>query len=75
MKNTTVFGVILLIAGVALLVYQSFTYTKREKILEIGPAKIEADTQHTVPIPPIIGWVVLAGGVALTVNGLRQSKA
>lgn len=72
MKNTTLAGVILAIIGVCLLIYQGFSYTKKEAVLEIGPAKVEAETRHSVPIPPIIGWVVLAGGGFLLVNGLRQ---
>jgi hypothetical protein len=72
MKNTTLPGVILLILGVCILIYQGFSYSKKETVLEIGPAKVEAETRRSVPIPPIIGWVVVAGGAALLFNGLRQ---
>jgi len=72
MKNTLLAGVILTILGVCLLVYQGFSYTKKEKVLEIGPAKVEAETRRSVPIPPVVGWVVVAGGVVLLANGVRQ---
>ncbi len=72
MKNTTLPGVVLLILGAVFLIYHGFYYTKTEKVLEIGPAKIEAQTRHDIPVPPILGWIVVAGGAALLVNGLRQ---
>lgn len=72
MKNTTLAGVIVTILGVCLLIYQGFSFTQKETVLEVGPAKVEAQTRRTVPIPPIIGWVVVAGGIVLLANGFRQ---
>jgi hypothetical protein len=53
-------------------VYQGITYTTREKILEVGPIKATADKERTIPLPPIIGGVALAGGLALLVVGARR---
>ncbi len=75
MKNLTLPGAILLIIGVVLLVYQGFSFTQREKVLDVGPIHATAETQKTVPIPPIVGWVVSAAGAVLLVKGLNSSKA
>lgn len=73
MKNLSVVGVVLIILGVVLLVYQGFSFTQREKVLDVGPIHATADTEKRVSIPPVIGWVVTGAGAVLLVTGLRRS--
>jgi hypothetical protein len=75
MKNLTISGVILIIVGVVLLVYQGFTFTREKKVIDVGPIQATTTTHERVPIPPIIGWVVTAGGLVLLVTGLTRSRA
>ncbi len=75
MKNLTISGVLLVIVGVVLLVYQGFTFTRDKKVIDVGPIQATATTHERVPIPPIIGWVVTAGGLVLLVTGLTRSRA
>jgi len=72
MKTLTLFGIVLIVLGVAALAYQGFTYTSRETVIDIGPIKATADRQRTVPLPPILGIVAVAGGVALMIAGSRK---
>jgi uncharacterized membrane protein len=65
-------GIVLIILGVAALAYQGFTYTTRETIIDIGPLKATADREKTVPLPPLVGIAVVAGGVVLLVVGTRK---
>jgi hypothetical protein len=74
MKGMTITGAILLIVGVVLLVYQGFSFTEREKILDVGPVHATAEKERVVPIPPIIGWVVTGVGAVVLVAGLRRGK-
>jgi len=60
-------GIILTVLGVLALVYQGIQYTSKEKILDIGSIKLSADTKKTIPLPPIVGAVAIAAGVALIV--------
>ena len=73
MKTTALLGVLLVILGIAALVYQGVTYTHRDTILNIGPVHAEADRQHTIPIPPILGIVAIAGGGYLLVTSSRKA--
>jgi len=41
--------------GVIAFSYQGITYTKREKVLDIGPIYATAEKKETIPLPPIIG--------------------
>ncbi|MGH8057277.1 MAG: DUF3185 domain-containing protein [Candidatus Entotheonellia bacterium] len=55
------------------LVYQGITYTTREKILEIGPVAVSQETKRTIPLPPLLGGLALAGGIVLVIVGAKQS--
>jgi len=72
MKTFTLLGLVLIVLGLAALAYQGFTYTTRETVIDIGPIKATADRERTVPLPPILGIVAVAGGVALMIAGARK---
>ncbi len=73
MRPILVLGIILIILGTIALAYQGITYTTREKVLDIGPIEATKRTEKTVPLPPIIGGVVLAAGILLLVMGARKT--
>jgi uncharacterized membrane protein HdeD (DUF308 family) len=72
MKPISIAGIILIVLGVAALAYQGITYTSRETVLDIGPDQATAERQKTVALPPVLGIVAVAGGVALLVVGMRK---
>ena len=72
MKTYTLLGIVLVVLGVAALVYQGFTYTTRETVIDIGPIQATADRQRTFPLPPILGIAAVVGGVALMMAGSRK---
>ena len=73
MKAATVLGIALIVLGVLALAYQGITYTTREKVVDLGPLKITADKEKSIPLPPILGALALAGGVVLVIVGVRKS--
>jgi len=48
------------------------SYTKKETLVNIGPIHAEAERQHTIPLPPIIGVTAVVGGIVLLVLGARN---
>jgi uncharacterized membrane protein YidH (DUF202 family) len=72
MKSAALIGVILIILGIASLAYQGITYTRKETILNVGPIHAEAEREHTIPLPPIIGITAVVGGIVLLVAGTRK---
>jgi drug/metabolite transporter (DMT)-like permease len=60
-----VVGIILVVLGLVGLAWGGFTYTTRQKVLDVGPIHASRDKTHTIPLPPIAGAVALIGGVAL----------
>ena len=75
MRSTTILGIALIILGVVALAYGGITYTQREKIIDIGPVQATADREKTIPLPPILGGLSLAGGVALVIFGSVKSRS
>ncbi len=73
MKLVPLVGVALIVLGVLALAYQGITYTTREKVIDLGPLKASVDKQKTIPLPPILGALALAGGVVLVIVGARKS--
>jgi hypothetical protein len=72
MKSITITGIVLIVIGVLVFDYQGLTYTKREKILEVGPIQATRETSKTIPLPPILGALAIAGGIVLVVKGNKQ---
>lgn len=66
-------GIVLVVLGVLALAYGGFSYTTREKIVDIGPIEATAETEEHVPLPPILGGAALVGGIVLLVFSGRKS--
>jgi hypothetical protein len=64
-------GVLLIVFGLVALALGGFSYTKREKVLDIGPLEATTETRETIPLSPIVGLAAIAGGVALVVTGSK----
>jgi hypothetical protein len=71
-SGVMIVAILLVVIGVVSLAYQGITYTTREKIVEIGPIKATADREKTIPLPPVLGGLALAGGVVLLVVAARR---
>ena len=72
MKAATVLGIALIVLGVLALAYQGITYSTRENVIDLGPLRASVE-EKTIPLPPILGALCLAGGVALVIVGVRKS--
>ena len=72
MKPMTIAGAMLVLLGVLALAYQGVNYTTRETIIDVGPLQATADRERTLPLPPVLGIVVLVGGVVLMIGGARK---
>ena len=69
--NKTARGWILIIIGVVVLIWGSFGFKTREKVIDVGPLHATKETTHYVPYAPIIGGVIVIGGIVLLVSSRR----
>jgi len=72
MDSLRIIGIALLVLGILALAYQGITYTKTEKVLEVGPITATKETKKTIPLPPVLGGVAVVGGIVLLVAGARR---
>ncbi len=70
--TTTVIGIILILVGIATFAYQGFTYTKQEKVAQIGDLQLTANTEKTVHFPPILGGLSIVAGIVLVIVGRKN---
>ena len=72
MTPAKILGVLLIVAGVAGLVYGGFSYTKEEHKAKLGPLQFSVKEKETVAIPVWLSiGAVAAGTILLVINRKR----
>lgn len=69
-----VLGIVLIALGALALAYREISYTKQEKVLDLGPIQATAQREESIPIPPWVGGGAIAAGVILLVVGGRPKR-
>jgi drug/metabolite transporter (DMT)-like permease len=72
-KPSTIIGILLIVLGVVGLAMGGFSFTRKEKVVDLGPIEATADKKESVAIPPVLGALALIGGVVLVVAGSRRT--
>ena len=72
MKPIALIGLLLIVVGLAALVYQGITYTSGDTVMAIGPLEVTTERQKTIPLPPVLGLVAVGAGVVLLTVGVRK---
>lgn len=67
-------GIILAAIGLMMMIYTGFNYVTKEKVVDIGPIEINKETNHPVQWSPIVGVVLLVGGIVIIVTN-KNAKA
>ena len=73
MKPGTIIGLILIVLGVVGFALGGFSFTHKEKVLDVGPIEATAEDKDTVPIPPILAGLAIVGGVVLVATSARRT--
>ncbi len=58
-------GIALAIIGIIMIIYTGFSYITKDKVVDLGPIEINKETAHPVQWSPIVGVVLLIGGIAV----------
>jgi uncharacterized membrane protein HdeD (DUF308 family) len=73
MKAATIVGILLIIVGIAGLAFGGFSFTHKEKVLDVGPIEAHADKKESLPVPPLLGALAIVGGIVLLASGARRA--
>jgi uncharacterized membrane protein YidH (DUF202 family) len=73
MRPVTVVGILLIVLGVVGLALGGFSFTRKEKVVDVGPIEATADKKESLPIPPLLGALAIVGGVVLVAAGARRT--
>jgi hypothetical protein len=65
MNVRQIVAILLIVVGLVSLVWGGISWTREETVLDLGPIQATTRERETVPMPPILGGLLLAGGVAL----------
>jgi uncharacterized membrane protein YidH (DUF202 family) len=65
MRGTVLIAMLLIVGGIAALAVPYFTYTQKERVVDVGPIQIDADKTKQVNIPQIAAIAALIAGLAL----------
>jgi uncharacterized membrane protein YidH (DUF202 family) len=64
-------GILLIVFGIVALLVGGIRYTKREKVIDLGPIQATTEKHEQIPLPPIVGIVAVAAGVVLVIADSR----
>jgi hypothetical protein len=73
MKMTTVLAIVLIAVGIMAFAYQGFSYTTREKVVDLGPLQVTTEKTRTLPLPPIVGMIAAVSGLVLLVTSRKKA--
>jgi hypothetical protein len=73
MKPAGIAGIVLIIVGAIALIYGGITYTSHKTVFKAGPVSASAKTHKTIPLPPVLGIVLVAGGIVLVAVGRKSA--
>ena len=65
-------AIVLILIGVLAMGYQGFSYITRDKVIDLGPVEVTKEHKKTVFLPPVVGGLILIGGIALLVLNSRK---
>jgi hypothetical protein len=72
MKPMVWAGIMLIVLGALALAYQGINYTRKKDVIDMGSIHVTTETQERIQVPPILGGLTLAGGIALLLIGARK---
>lgn len=61
-------AVILIVIGIAIVIWGAFGFRTSEKVLDVGPIHATREKEHNIPYGPLAGGLLTLAGVILLVK-------
>jgi len=69
-----IIGIILICIGLLTLALPYVTFTKQEKVIDIGPLEAVAEKKERIPVSPVIGAVILVAGAGIVIASIKKGS-
>ncbi len=66
-------GIVLIVAGILMFVFGKISFTKQEKVVDLGPIEINKQDKKTLRWPDYAGGIAVLAGVAILVIGRKNN--
>jgi uncharacterized membrane protein len=66
-------GIVLTVIGIVMMLITGFNFVTQKKVVDIGPLHVNKEENHPVQWSPIVGGVLLVGGIAILVSQKNKS--
>ena len=73
-KSIIQVGIALILLGIVAFTYHGGGDTNQEKLVDFGPVQVIAGIKEILALSPLIGGLVLVGGIVLVVVGVKNSS-
>jgi uncharacterized membrane protein HdeD (DUF308 family) len=68
-------GIILIIAGIAMLIFRGFNVKKEEKVLDLGPVEVNKKENNWIGWPVYTGAIAIIAGIVLVAVDSKKKTA
>jgi hypothetical protein len=72
MTPIRIVGLVLVIVGLVGLLWGGIGWTREKTVVDLGPIEARKTEHKSIPIPPVVGGLVLAAGVVLLIVPARR---
>jgi hypothetical protein len=71
MKSKSI-GIALVVIGALMVIFNGFNYVTEKKVVDIGPIEINKKEDNPVRWSPILGGILIVGGIILVVSDKKK---
>jgi hypothetical protein len=69
-----IIGIVLIAVGILMLVFGNISFTKKEKVLDVGPVEINKKEKKTIAWPNYAGGIAILAGAIVLIAGNKKEN-
>lgn len=69
-----ILGIILIVGGILMFVFGNITFTRKEKIVDVGPVEINKKEKKTIEWPNYAGGISIVAGVVVLIMAGKRTR-
>lgn len=68
-------GIILIVAGILMFIFRSISFTREEKVVDVGPLEVNKKENKTIGWPVYAGAIAVVAGIVLVITDRKKAGA